>query len=97
MADETEKQWKLMKPKPDSETRTIFINLKTDGSRREKDINHQCNKGRRDITTVLSEIKKDNKGLFWKIFANKFDQLDKRKNSLKDTTTVHSRKSKQPK
>lgn len=53
-----------MKPKPDSETRTIFINLKTDGSRREKDINHQCNKGRRDITTVLSEIKKDNKGLF---------------------------------
>lgn len=66
-----------MKPKPDSETRTIFINLKTDGSGWKKDINCQCYKGRRDITTALSEIKKANKGLFWKIFANKFDQLDK--------------------
>lgn len=61
-----EKQQKSMKPKPGSETRTIkFINLKTDGSRRKKkDINYQCYKRRRDITTELTELKKHNKRLF---------------------------------
>lgn len=54
-----------MKPKPGSETRTIkFINLKTDQEERKKDINYQCYKRRRDITTELTELKKHNKRLF---------------------------------
>lgn len=67
-----------MKPKSDSETRTIkFINLKTDCSRwKKKDINCQCYKRSKDITTDLREFKKDSRRLFWTIFANKFDQLD---------------------